>query len=186
MLAQVNGLDSMSSKIDFEKPVLNRWSQGHRIAAKRFADAQLAIAKKDLAIDLHFAHLVDRSVLQRRQLFRKRSLADLISTRRHVHVQSFMRSHVIVAVAPFIKTSLHRFKVAKDPLGQYFNFQTAMKAFVFALGLRMIRPTVANAPRPDAAAKRSTVCTDARGHYPRANHCPSACVPAIHNGEKWP
>src|SRR6266550_5586373 len=135
----------MRSEIDFINSIRHRGPQGYRIAAKRFADAKLAMAKGDAAVNLNFTHLVDRAVFKRRQLFRKRSLADLISTRRHVHVQSFMRSHMIVAVAPFIKTNLHRFKVAKDPLGQYFNFQTAMKAFVFALGLRMIRPTVANA-----------------------------------------
>src|SRR5882762_3804509 len=135
----------MRGEIDFVNSIRHGGPQGHRIAAKRFADAKLAMAKGDAAVNLNFTHLVDRAVLQRRQLFRKRSLADLISTRRHVHVQSFMRSHMIIAVAPFIKTNLHRFKVAKDPLGQYFNFQTAMKTFVFALGLRMIRPTVANA-----------------------------------------
>src|SRR5229473_2690017 len=135
----------MGGKIDFVNPIRERWPQGHRITAKRFADAKLTIAEKDLAIALHFPHLVDRSVLQGRQLFRERPRARLISTSRHGHAQGLMRPHVIVTIAPLIKTNLQAFKVAEDPLGQYLHFQTAMKAFVFALGLRMIRPTVTNA-----------------------------------------
>src|SRR5438128_3425627 len=135
----------MRGKIDFVKPVLGRWSQGYRIAAKRLAYTKLTVTERDLAIALHLAHLVNRSVLQGRQLLWKRPVAKLISTSRQGHAQSFMWPHVIVTVAPLIKTNLHAPKVAIDPLRQNFHFQAAMKAFVFALGLRMIRPTVTDA-----------------------------------------
>src|SRR5438105_11423795 len=134
----------MRSKIRFLNSNLSRGPKLHWRAAKRPADVKLAIAERDLAIDLHFTHLVGGPVFQRRQLLRKRSRARLIAARRHGHRQSFVRPDVIVAVAPLIKTNLHALEVGKDSLGQDFNFQAAMKAFVFALSLRMIRPTVTN------------------------------------------
>src|SRR2546425_6108584 len=132
----------MRSKINFVNSILNRRSQGYRIATKRFADAKLVVAERDLTVALHLTHVVNSSILQGPQLFGERPVAKLISTSRHRHPQGFMRPHVIVAVAPLIKTNLHAIRVGKDSLGQDFNFQAAMKAFVFALSLRMIRSTV--------------------------------------------
>ena len=71
-------------------------------------------------------------------------MADLITTRRHGHAQSFMRSLVIITMTPLIKTALHAFKVAKAAVCQQLDFQSPMKALVLALGLRMIRPTVSD------------------------------------------
>src|SRR5713226_350049 len=139
---QINLRNSMGSKVHFVNPILSRGSQGHRVTAKGFADAKLTVAERDLPVTLHLAHLVPGSILQRRQLLRKRSLTWLIAARRHGHRQRFMRPQVIVTVAPFVKTKLHPLKVSKHSLGQHLDFQTAVKAFVFALGLRMIRPTV--------------------------------------------
>ena len=46
---------------------------------------------------------------------------------------------MIVAVPPVVKSTLHALKVGEHSLGQHFSFQTAMKALVLALRLRMIR-----------------------------------------------
>ena len=49
---------------------------------------------------------------------------------------------MIVAVAPLVKSVLHVPEVGEHSLGQHFNFQTAMKAFLLALRLRVIRAAV--------------------------------------------
>src|SRR6266566_539644 len=139
---QINLRYSMRGEVHRINSVGSRGPQGHRVAAERFADAKLTMLERDLSINLYFAHLVRSAVLQRRQLLGKTARARLIASRRHFHCQSFMRSHVIVAVAPLVKPRLHSGEISKDSMGQYLDFQTAMKAFVFTLSLRMIRTTV--------------------------------------------
>src|SRR5213080_462537 len=139
---QVDGLDLMASEMDVVDSIFSSRSQGDRITTKCFAHLKLAVAKRDFAVRLHFANLIDSSILQRRQLLRERSVAHLITSRRHGHAQSFMRSLVIVTMTPLIKTALHAGKVAKAAVGQQLDFQSPMKALVLALSLRMIRPTV--------------------------------------------
>src|ERR1700682_3421254 len=132
----------MGSEIDIVDFLLGRWSPGHRITTKRLAHAKLAIAKKDFAVSLHLANLINGAVLQRRQLLGKRAVAHLIATCRHGHTQGFVRPLVIVTMAPAIKTDLHAVKVSKSSLRQQLYFQGPMKALILALGLRMIRPNV--------------------------------------------
>src|SRR6266704_734119 len=139
---QINLRNSMGSEVHFVNTVHARGTQCHRVTAKGFADAKLAVAEINLPIDLHLPHLICGSVFQRRQLRWKRSLTWLIATRRHGHRQRFMRTHVIVTVSPLIKAQLHPLKVSEDSLRQDLNFQGPVKAFVFALSLRMIRSTV--------------------------------------------
>src|SRR5207244_10826959 len=141
---QVDGLDLMANEMDGVDSIFSSRSQGDRITTKCFAHLKLAVAKRDFAVRLHFANLIDSSILQRRQLLRERSVAHLITSRRHGHAQSFMRSLVIVTMTPLIKTALHAFKVAKAAVGQQLDLQSPMKALVLALGLRMIRPAVSD------------------------------------------
>src|SRR5712692_5906105 len=139
---QVDRDDLMASEMDVVDSIRCGRSQGDLITAECFTHLKLAVAKRDFTVRLHFANLIDSSILQRRQLLGERSVADLITTRRHGHTQSFMRSLVIVTMTPLIKTALHAFKVAKASVCQQLDFQSPMKALILALGLRMIRPTV--------------------------------------------
>src|SRR5436305_265750 len=141
---EVDGGDLMTSEMDVVDSVFSSRSHRHRITAKCSAHLKLAVAKRDFAVGLHLANLIDDSILERRQLLRERSVADLITTRRHGHAQSFMRSLVIITMTPLIKTALHAFKVAKAAVCQQLDFQSPMKALVLALGLGMVRPTVAD------------------------------------------
>ena len=143
-LIQIDGSDLMSCEMDFVDSIFGRWSHSHRITTKCLAYLKLAITKKDFAVSLHLPHLISNSVLERRQLLGERAVAHLITTGRYGHAQGFMWPLVIVTMTPAIKTTLHAFKVVKDALRQQLYFQGAMKAFVFTLGLRMIRPTVTN------------------------------------------
>src|SRR5512134_1777761 len=102
-------------------------------------------AKSDVPIAFHFTHLVRGPVLDRRQLLGKRSRTRSVAAGGHLHVQSLMGPHMIVAMAPLVKSALHVLKVGKHSLGQHFKFQTAMKAFVLALRLRMVRTAMADA-----------------------------------------
>ena len=126
------------------------------------------------------------AIFQCWQLFRKGPRADLISTHRYGHRQRFMRSDVIVAVTPFIEPTLHPLKVAKTPAGQYFYFQAAVKAFIFALGLRMIRSTVTDSNAEPQQPYTSMACIDVPDRFPKAPRYPSTSAPANHNDEKWP
>src|SRR5215467_3551795 len=116
----------MRRKVHIVNAISHRRAQGHGITAERFPDAELSSAESDMPVGLHFPDLIGRVVLDRRQLFSERARTRLITTSRHGHVQSFMRSHVIVAVTPFVKPRLHLPKVSKDSLGQDLDFQTAM------------------------------------------------------------
>src|SRR5438128_9099484 len=127
---QVDGGDLMTSEMDVVDSILSSRLHGHRITAECFAHLKLAVAKRDFAVRLHLANLIDGAIFQRRQLLRERSVAHLITTRRHGHAQSFMRSLVIVTMTPLIKTALHTCKVAKASVGQQLEFQSPMKALV--------------------------------------------------------
>src|SRR6266852_784253 len=139
---QVDGGDLMTSEMDVIDSIFSSRSHRHRMPAECSAHLKLAVAKRDFAVRLYLANLIDGAIFERRQLLRERSVAHLITTRRHGHAQSFMGSLVIVTMSPRIKTVLHAFKVAKGAVGQQLDFQSPMKALVLALGLRMIRPTV--------------------------------------------
>src|SRR5712691_883768 len=141
---QINLRYSMGSKVHFVGAIRSSRAERHEITTERFTDAELAAAESDVAIGLDFPQLVYRVVFDRWQRLGERARTRLITARRHRHFQSFMRPHVIVAVAPFIKPGLHPGKVSEDSLGQHLDFQGAMKAFVFALRLRMIRATMRN------------------------------------------
>src|SRR5215475_5424122 len=134
----------MGDKVNIVNSVSHSRPHGYVLTAKSFAQTQLTTAKIDCPIDLHFADFVNRSIFERRQLFRKRSLTNLIATGRHLHRQSFMRTLGIVTVTPFIKPTLHPRKVTEGPTRQHFGFQASVKAFVIAMGLWMIRATVTN------------------------------------------
>jgi len=53
-----------------------------------------------------------------------------------------MWSDVIVSVPPPIKLFLEAIKVAKHEVIEYLKLEGSIEAFVFALGLRMIRPAM--------------------------------------------
>src|SRR5260370_7160040 len=142
---QVDGDDLMTSEMDVIDSILSSRSQGHRITAERSAHLKLAVAKRDFAVRLHLANLIDSSILQRRQLLRERSVAHLITTRRHGQPQSFMRPLMIVTMTPLIKTALQAGKVAKASACQQLNVQSPMKALILALDLWTIRPPLTSA-----------------------------------------
>ena len=135
----------MRSKVNIVNSVGDRRSQSYSVTCKGSTDMIPVSAKSDLPIHFYFSNLVPSSVLDRRQLLGKRSRARLITTCRHLHIQSFMWPHMIVAVAPVVKSTLHALTVGEHSLGQHLSFQTAMKTFVLALRLRMIRAAMQDA-----------------------------------------
>src|SRR5678815_2466428 len=141
---QIHLRNWMRSEVNIVNSVGDRRSQSYPVTCKGSADMIPVSAKRDLPIHFYSSGLVSNSVLDRRQLLRKRSRARLITTRRHLHIQSFMRPNMIVAVAPVVKSTLHALKVGEHSLGQHFSFQTAMKALVLSLRLRMIRAAMRN------------------------------------------
>ena len=143
-LMQINPSYSMSREVNIENSVRGRRPQSYSITAKSFADPKITPSERDPTTLSYFTYLVYRAVLDRRQMLGKRSLTRFISAGRDLHLQSFMRPHVIVAMAPFVKSRLYALEVGKQSIGQHFDFQGAMKAFFLTLRLRMIRTAVRN------------------------------------------
>src|SRR6185295_8078655 len=139
---QIDLSNSMGSEVHIINSVLGRRPQGNLVSAKALTDPERVSEEPDLAVILYFAHLVRDIVLDRRQLLRIRSEARLETAGRHLHIQSFMRPDVIIAVTPLVKPVLHALEIGKHSMGQYFNFQSTMKALFLTLRLRVIRAAV--------------------------------------------
>src|SRR5262245_8065508 len=110
---QIDLSNSMGSEVHIVNSVLRRRPQGDPISAKAFTDPEHVSEKPDLAVILYFADLVRGIVLDRRQLLRERPEARLETAGRHLHIQSFMRPDVIIAVAPLVKSILHALEIGK-------------------------------------------------------------------------
>src|SRR5258706_14684152 len=60
----------------------------------------------------------------------------------HLQPQSFMRSLVVVNMPPLVKGLLALCQRPVELGAQQFRFEGAMKTFLLALGLRMVRPAM--------------------------------------------
>lgn len=93
----------------------------------------------NVTIATDFADHVIRSIFDRRQLFGITPETGLIARGRHRHRERFMGTLSVVDEAPLIKVMLPLPQGGAVLVAQDFSCQSAMKAFVFALGLGMMR-----------------------------------------------
>jgi len=88
--------------------------------------------------------VVIRTVFDRWQRLWKKPVTRLIATNGWLQSYGLVRALQVVTIAPDIETVLCSRLIDKGFMRQYFGFESAMKAFILALGLRVIRPRVAN------------------------------------------
>jgi len=130
----------MRAEMHRKHAILQGGPQGHRITSKGLAHAEVPILKRDLSLVLHFTHHIAGAILDRRQDRRKSPRADLIATGRHRHVQRLMRPLAVVDLTPLIEPRLHLAEVTQHQSCQHLRFQGAVKPFLLAMRLGMVRP----------------------------------------------
>src|SRR5918996_1288925 len=100
--------------------------------------------KVDLSVLLHFAHQDSRIILNGRQALWKRAQTHLVTRGRDFQTQGLMRTNKIVLVSEALKGTVKVIAIAPLPCIKKLSVQCAVKAFIFAHGLRMIRSAVAH------------------------------------------
>src|SRR5918996_1677928 len=98
--------------------------------------------KVDLSFLLHFAHQDPRIILDGRQALWKRAQAYLVARGRHLKSQGVMRTNEIVLVSEGVKGSLEIENVLPLPSHEELSDKRAVKPFIFAHGLRVVRSAV--------------------------------------------
>ena len=141
----------LMTKIDPPEPIVWSGPERDRVAPKGFTDAKETPAIGEFALGLHFAHDIRRAIFNRRQGFGEGAGTGLIARRGDGQRQGFVGSFEIVLIAPVIKVLLTVGQVLKLALVEQFGCEGAMKAFVFAQGLRMRGAGMAD-PDPQANA----------------------------------
>lgn len=118
-------------------------SQGHRIPPEGLTYLELPPPKVHDATGLYFAYLIRWAILNQGQRLGKNPLTHLVVVRRHVEAQGLVRTFKIVEVAPLVEAFLRSTQVVEAFIAQDLGLERAMETLVFALGLRMMRTTVA-------------------------------------------
>lgn len=137
------------TKIDAPMPIVWSGAEGDRVAPEGFTNTKPSPAIGEFALGLHLAHDIRSPILNGWQGFGKWTGAGLMARGGDGQRQGFVGPFEIVLIAPVIKVLLTVGQVLKLALVEQFGFEGAMKAFVFAQGLRMRGAGMAN---PDAQA----------------------------------
>ena len=122
----------------------------------------------EITLGLHLAHLETGRVLDRRQVLGKRDRTGAIATGGSSQAQRIVRTNQVVALAKvMIELALAVFEGGEVEVAQNFEQERAMEALVFALGLRVISPTMRDADaepdQPQAEGGEGMVVVGAPG-----------------------
>src|SRR3984893_14365688 len=140
-----NGYEDLVAEEDLAQGIARvRWAQGDGIAAQGFGDAKGFAAIAEPALGLDLTHLQPGRILDRRQSFGKRNRTWAITGNGRVEAERVVRTHQVVTVAEAIELALAMLEAGEGEVAQDFELKRAMEALVLALGLRMIRTTVAD------------------------------------------
>src|ERR1700730_5658329 len=140
-----NGYEDLVAEEDLTQGIACvRVAQGDGIAAQGFGDAEGFAAIAEPALGLDLTHLKLRRILDRRQSFGKRKRTWAITGNGSIEAERVVRTHQVVAVAEAIELALAVLEAGEVEVAQDFELKRAMEALVLALGLRMIRTTVAD------------------------------------------
>src|ERR1700674_289130 len=128
-----------------EDTVFGRGTQRDQLAAERSAEANAVGFEADVTFLVGLADQIVGPVFDRRQGLRKRAAALPIPLARRGHRDRLMRPLVIVDLPPAVERALTRGQIREGGAVQDLGLERAMKAFVLALGLRMVGPAVRHA-----------------------------------------
>src|SRR5580693_3433721 len=162
-------------------------TQGDGESAQGLADAKVASAIGKPTLGLHLAHLETGRVLDRRQVLGKRDRTGAIATGGSSQAQRIVRTNQVVALAKVIELALAVFEGGEVEVAQNFELERAMEALVFALGLRVISPTMSDADaepdQPQAEGGEGMVVVGAPGSAIVHQHCGRQSIAAEGAGQ---
>src|SRR6185295_6319938 len=130
------------TKHNVKDPIAIGTLEPHGIAAESFTHKQGLALKVNLSFLLDLAHLDSPIVLDRWQAFGKTTQTDSIARSRDIESQSIVRTNEIVLMAESLKTMLKIGDVLPLPSTEQLSVKRAVKPFILAHGLRVIRPAV--------------------------------------------
>lgn len=164
---EVEGAKLFPGKEKGEEAVLGHGAQGDRESAKSLTDGEEVVLKSDFAFAFDATDEVSWEVLDGGKSGGHGAGTGLITAGRGCHLQGLMRTQLVVDVAPLIELGLAMREAA--PRGRavkQFDFEGAMEAFAFALGLGVIRPAMSEidsqAQEPDAERSEAAARIGAR------------------------
>ena len=132
------------AEVDFPLSLRGRRTEGNRVSPERFPDLKTATPEGDLAVRIYLAHLVARTILHWRKLFRIGPVGDLITAGWHLHSDPLMRALAVVDPAPVSEPPPAGLQAREVLEPQDFCLQGAIEPLVFAVSLRMTPRREAN------------------------------------------
>src|SRR5499427_6020947 len=143
-LPQINLANGLTTKQHVKDSVGRSGFEPDRIAMESLTDFPCFSPKRDFSFVLDFAHRYSRIILDGRQALWKRAQTHLVTRGWHVQVQGLVRTSKIVLLAKALKGAVKITEIFPLPCRKQLPVKRAVKAFIFAHGLRMIRPAVAH------------------------------------------
>src|SRR5229473_313135 len=140
--AQIDGADLVPAEMNTEHPIFGRRPQRDQLATEWFANANATVLESDVSFFVGLAHNIAIAVFDRRQSLRKRTSACPVTLARRRQIERLVRPLVIVDVAPAVEGALTCGQICELAAKQNLSLERAVKPFVLALRLRMMRPAM--------------------------------------------
>jgi len=134
----------MSAEQHVEATVLVSRTQRNPTMAEGSADLDRPVAEAQPAALVNPAHHRPRAIIKRLGLLRKGAFARAVARGRGRQIERLVRPLGVVHHPPVVKPALALGQIGKGPPPNHLGRQGAMKPLVLALGLRMVRPAMAN------------------------------------------
>src|ERR1700688_709607 len=156
-------------------------------SAQSLGETKVASAIGKPAVLLNLAHLEAGRVLDRRQAVGKGDRTGAIAAGGGSQAQRVVWTNQVVALAKVIELALAVFEGGEVEVAQDFELERAMEALVFALGLRVISPTMSDADaepdQPQAEGGEVMVVVGAPGSAIVHQHCGRQSITAEGAGQ---
>src|SRR5262245_42782936 len=141
-LPQIDLANRLATKQHLKDAIGGGGFKSHGIAMESLTDFDCFSPTRDFSFALYFAHRHSRIILDGRQGFWKRAQTHLVARGRDFQTQRLMRTNKIVLLAITLKSLFKIKEIAPLARLKKLSAQGAVKAFIFAHGLRMIGAAV--------------------------------------------
>src|SRR4030095_15341922 len=138
MISQIDNCNELSDKIELKGAIaLRALAQCDVITDKCMRDSKFTSLEVNNSFLLNLPNYVGRPIFDGWQRFWKSPFASLIATCRNFHIESFMRTIVVIGKSPLVKSFLNFLISPGERLTQYFCLKCSVKPFIFSKSLRM-------------------------------------------------
>ena len=171
-LPQIDLANDLMTKEHVKDSVCGSGFKADGITREGVAHFQDFSFKTDLSFLLHLAHHDSRIIIDGRQTLWKRAQAYLVARSWHIQSQSVMRANEIVLVSEQSKGCLEIGDALPLPSLEKLSVKRAVKAFIFAHGLRVVGSAVTHPNLQADQPHRKSVCKDGPDPCPMGCRCP--------------